>query len=65
MADIRIIKVGGSPYEMGLSENGVAIVINRLTASDGRPGIPFPVIARSILQAPNTSKALDTVLRSR
>jgi isopenicillin-N N-acyltransferase-like protein len=50
---------------VGMSENGVAVVINRLTASDGQPGIPFPVIAHSILQAPNTSKALDNVLRSR
>ncbi len=50
---------------MGLSMNGVAVVINRLTASDSQPGIPFPIIAYSILQAPNTSKALDSVLRNR
>lgn len=50
---------------LGMAEQGLAVAINRLSPADARPGVPYPVIIRGLLAAPNTSKALDSILRPR
>lgn len=49
----------------GVNDSGIGCVINRLTPNDGRPGVPYPVIVRRLLEQKTISKAMECVLRAR
>lgn len=48
--------------QIGMSEAGVCVGINNLTATDGRPGVMWPSVVRDALTRPDADTAKDAVL---
>lgn len=46
----------------GMNEEGISVVINKLTPDDSGPGVPYPMIIRKILKARDLPGAVDAVI---
>jgi isopenicillin-N N-acyltransferase like protein len=49
----------------GMNNQGLAVVINNLTASDARAGVPYPYILRRSLLSSNIGEAIDSIVGAR
>jgi len=61
----NVLTMAGVVAWNGVNIDGISVVINRLTPNDGRPGIPYPMVVRKILEKSTISQATDMVLRAR
>ncbi|HEY5578667.1 MAG TPA: C45 family peptidase [Acidimicrobiia bacterium] len=52
----------GCVGQIGMSEAGIAIGINDLSARDGRPGVTWPFVVRKALQQDSLDEALASIL---
>ncbi len=52
----------GALGQMGMSETGVCVGINNLTAADGTCGVTWPQVVRDALNQPTAQRAKDAVL---
>lgn len=73
---VRAIRVApqGSAHELvcftltgclgmaGLGSSGVAVTINNLSSTDGRVGVPWPALVRSMLASPSARAAYERLL---
>jgi isopenicillin-N N-acyltransferase-like protein len=50
--------------QIGMNEAGIAIGINNLTASNGRPGVTWPFVVRKALAQPSIEDALLVILEA-
>ena len=59
-----VVSLAGVLGLVGLNSAGVAGVINKIVASDARPGVIFPFVMRKALAAERIGDALGTVIFS-
>ena len=52
----------GALGQMGMSEDGVCVGINNLTATDGVAGVTWPQVVREAINQPSAQRAKDAVL---
>ncbi len=52
----------GALGQIGMSESGVCVGINNLSAADGSPGVTWPQVVRHALEQPTAAAARDAVL---
>lgn len=48
----------------GINAHGVAVTINNLSSTDGRVGVVWPALVRSMLEQPNARAAYELLLRT-
>jgi isopenicillin-N N-acyltransferase-like protein len=63
--EFMVLTMAGCVAWSGLNNQGIGLVINRLTPDDGRPGVPYPFIVRKALSQKTIGYAVDTILRTR
>ncbi len=51
--------VTGCPAMIGINEHGLAVGINNLVTTDGRPGVMWTTVVRRLLRARDANEALD------
>ncbi|MDR1777193.1 MAG: C45 family autoproteolytic acyltransferase/hydrolase [Desulfovibrio sp.] len=63
--DQIIVSMAGVLGLAGLNNRGIGLVINKLVATDARPGIIYPFIVRKVLSAERIGDALGSVIFTR
>lgn len=56
------LSFAGTVAAVGQNSAGVAVVINKLFASDWRVGVPYPFVVRKMLEQPTPGEALSVLI---
>ena len=63
--DLLMYTTAGMVGCAGLNSEGIGMVINNLIPSDSRPGVPYPFVARKVLEQRRIGDAIDCILSAR